>query len=444
MPPKRQLTSLNSAAKAKKVKIEQQDFTLPDLHINQRKIAKDPTRFKIIAAGRRFGKTKLCSLIGLKAAYEGKKVWWVGPTYQVARLGWREITVLASQLPGEVIIKEGALVIEFPASGGFIAFKSADSPDNLRGEGLDLLIMDEADFIKAEVWEQILRPSLADRKGGAIFISTPRYEGGWFHKMYLKGMSGKDKDFKSYHFTSYDNPYIDPKEIDQSKDEIPSIVFRQEFLAEFVGAEGARVRQEWIKYETLPAESVYRNWKIALGVDLAISEKSSADYTAVAVIGRDEEGIVHILDIRRDRLTFAKQVEMIKTMVTKWQPNIIGVEDVGYQRVMVQTISAETNLAVKGIRSTKDKITNFLALETRYEHGQVIHSKELPAYFEQELLSFPHGTHDDTVDACRIAFEVLRQICITPSIPLPPIVTEKTDGFHTIGKKGDNLAWSIR
>jgi hypothetical protein len=80
----------------------------------------------------------------------------------VARIGWREATNIVTQFPMPINVKEGFLTIEFP-SGGSIAFKSADSPDNLRGEGLDYLIVDEADFIKAEVWEQILRPSLSDR-----------------------------------------------------------------------------------------------------------------------------------------------------------------------------------------------------------------------------------------------------------------------------------------
>jgi predicted phage terminase large subunit-like protein len=414
-------------------------ITLPALYDLQQEVVDSTARFKVVAAGRRAGKTRMCSLIAIEKAFRGGRVFWVAPTYQVARIGWREATNIVTQFPMPINVKEGFLTIEFP-SGGSIAFKSADSPDNLRGEGLDYLIVDEADFIKAEVWEQILRPSLSDRKGGAIFISTPKVEGGWFHRLFLKGQSGADPDIKSWHFSTYNNPFIDPKEIDKSKEELPSIVFRQEYLAEFVGATGARIRSEWLKFDdSMPGPG----WKVALGVDLAISEKSSADYTAVAVLGRDPSGIVHILDIKRDRLSFAKQVEMIKSIADKWQPSVIGIEDVVYQKAMVQTISAQTSFVVRGLKSSKDKVSSFAPLEARYEQGQVVHVRTLPTWFEQELLAFPHGMHDDCVDACRLAFQALSANITQTSTIISPRVLEKTDGFKSIGRQKSKSIWDL-
>lgn len=429
--------------KTKKTKILTKEIVLPTLYPLQMQVVKDPHRFKVLACGRRWGKTRMCSLIAIERAFAGKRVWWIGPTYQVARIGWREVTTIVSQFPVPIAVREGSLTVEFP-SGGFVAFKSADAPDNLRGEGLDYLIMDEADFVKRDVWEQILRPSLADRKGGAIFISTPKVEGGWFHKMFLKGQKD-DPETKSWQFSSYTNPFLDPKEIDSSREDLPSMVFRQEFLAEFLSSEGARVKQEWIKYEETPPKQLRPNWKIAIGVDLAISEKTTADFTAVAVLGRSPEGIVHVMDIRRERTSFASQVELIKSMASKWEPDVIGIESTAYQRAMVQAISAATTYTVRGIKTTKDKITNFSPLEARYEHGQVYHSRNLPPYFEQELLSFPNGEHDDMVDACRLAFEALKTLPMTGgSGVIAPIVSEKNDGFKHIGKRGDNIPWVPR
>lgn len=396
-------------------------IVLPALYDLQQEVVDSPARFKVVAAGRRAGKTRMCSLIAIDRAFRGGRVFWVAPTYQVARIGWREATNIVTQFPVPVVIREGFLTIEFP-SGGSIAFKSADSPDNLRGEGLDYLVVDEADFVRPEVWEQILRPALSDRKGGAIFISTPKVEGSWFHKLFLKGQSGADPDTKSWHFSTYNNPFIDPKEIDRSKEELPSIVFRQEYLAEFVGATGARIKSEWLKYDDTTSGP---GWRVALGVDLAISEKSSADYTAVAVLGRDPSGVVHVLDIKRDRLSFAKQVDLIKSIAEKWQPAVIGIEDVAYQKAMVQTISAQTSFVVRGIRSTKDKISSFAPLEARYECGQVVHVRGLPDWFEQELLAFPHGVHDDCVDACRLAFQALNTSTMQSSPMISPLMFEK-------------------
>ncbi len=393
----------------------------------QMKITKDKTRFKVLACGRRWGKTRMCSQIAIEKGFKGKRVWWVAPTYQVARLGWREVVGVVSQFPTPVTVKEGAMVVEFK-SGGFIAFKSADAPDNLRGEGLDYLIMDEADFVKGEVWEQVLRPALSDRKGGAIFISTPKVENGWFHKMFKKGQTGEDPEIKSWQFSSYDNPFMDPKELNKIREDTPSITFRQEYMAEFIGAVGARVQAAWLKYEDVPTPESRKGWKIALGADLAISEKSTADYTAVAVMGRSLDGIIHVLEVARDRLSFAEQIKFIKRIADKWDVDYIGIEDVAYQRALIQQLSTATSYPVRGVKRSTDKIAFFAPVEARYELGQVIHVRGLLPFFENELLAFPNGEHDDSVDALSIAFTMLKQAPVLNALAMSPVVNSYENG----------------
>jgi predicted phage terminase large subunit-like protein len=366
-----------------------------------------------------------------KAGAKGKRVWWVGPTYSIARLGWREAKFLASQIPGSIPHK-GSLTIDF-SSGGMIAFRSSDVPENLRGEGLDLLIMDEADFQPEEVWSEVLRPALADRKGAAIFISTPNIEGGWFNRIYLSGQLGNPDNvpylnkpnasadnIKSWQFSSYTNPYLDYKEIEKAKEELPSIIFRREFLAEFVSVVGARVKREWLKY----VDNIPSNLTVSMGVDLAISEKASADYTAIVVLGRDPTGILYVLDAQRIRASFAEQIIFIKQTADKWKPEIIAVEDVGYQRSIIQTLNHQTSLNVHGVRPDRDKIARFSPLEARFEQGQIYLNRNLPIPFEAELLSFPVAEHDDFCDAfgyAWLAYDLIRKDEII-SIPQMPIV----------------------
>ena len=378
---------------------------------------KDKTRFKVLACGRRWGKTKMCAYIAVKAASEGKRVWWVAPTYSIAQLGMREARYLASQIPGTVA-KYGAMTLLVPPDDGFIMFKSSEIPDNLRGEGLDLLIMDEADFQHESVWTEVLRPALADKKGSAIFISTPNVEGGWFHKLWLLGQSGKDPEVKSWQFSSYTNPFIDPREIDRAKSELPSITFRREFLAEFVSSTGARIKRDWLKYEDR-APTRIDGMKIAIGIDLAISERDSADWTAAAVLGRDADGVVHVLDVQRIKASFHEQQKFIKILADRWKPDILGIEDVAYQRSMIQEISASTSLHVVGIKPDKDKVSRFAPLEARYELGQVVHLRDLPSAFENELLSFPAGEHDDQIDAMSIAWSALSELKEKPTFTIP-------------------------
>ena len=147
----------------------------PDLHPAQLKVATSEARWKILCAGRRFGKTRLGVQMCLETALNGKRAWWVAPTYTIARVGWRDIQEAARSFPEslEPTISLVNMEVKFPWSGGSIAVRSADSPHRLRGEGLDFLVMDEAAFVKEDVWHQVLRPTLTERKGGALFISTP-------------------------------------------------------------------------------------------------------------------------------------------------------------------------------------------------------------------------------------------------------------------------------
>ena len=106
-------------------------------------------------------------------------------TFSIARVGWRDILNASSKLTGiKVDIKVGDMIVNFP-DGGFIAVKSADNPQRLRGEGLDFLVMDEAAFVKEETWTEVLRPTLTEEKGSALFISTPRGMNNWFYRLWV-------------------------------------------------------------------------------------------------------------------------------------------------------------------------------------------------------------------------------------------------------------------
>jgi predicted phage terminase large subunit-like protein len=107
------------------------------------------------------------------------------------------------------------------------------------------------------------------------------------------------------------------------------------------------------------------------------------------------------------RGSFQSQIAFIKQQADKWNPSYIGIEKVGYQDVMVQTISRATNYAVVGVPANKDKIFRFAPLEARYERKEVYHVRGLPPEFETELFGFPVAEHDDQIDAMSIAWAVL-------------------------------------
>lgn len=206
-------------------------------HAGQKQIRNSDARFRIIACGRRWGKTEL-------AAYEasdelgepGTLVWWVAPTYDIADIGFEAVK---EQLPpGSIEAKKRTKPKRYElANGSTISFRSADREDSLRGEGLDLLIIDEAAMVPNRAWQNELRPTLSDTLGDMIAISTPKGRN-WFREWFERGQSPDYEHVASWQSPTYENPHVPDEEIDAARTEQPDRVFRQEYLAEFVDESG--------------------------------------------------------------------------------------------------------------------------------------------------------------------------------------------------------------
>jgi predicted phage terminase large subunit-like protein len=148
------------------------------------------------------------------------------------------------------------------------------------------------------------------------------------------------------------------------------------------------------------SDQVPRDLKIGMGVDLAISKSDTADYTAIAVVGYDKDsGRRYVLDMWRGKVGFHDVIQTISLLSTKWSPSRINIEAVQYQVAVVQELLRKTSLPVKAVKPDRDKVTRFHGLLARYEQLLVTHVRGLEPSFEQELLSFPEGNHDDMVDA---------------------------------------------
>ena len=268
---------------------------------------------------------------------------------------------------------------------------------------LDFLVLDEADFVARRVWEEVLRPALADRKGRALIVSTPNVEGGWFHDMVRKGEEG-DPEVRSWCLPSWTNPHLDGSEVDAARASLPAIVFRREFGAEFVSAAGALLRREWIRVAEPPARE---DLEVAVGVDLAISTKDGADWTACVALGRASDGSLWVLDVARARLPFHQVLAFITGFSTRHRPRVVAVEQVQFQAAVVTELLRTTDLPVVGVRPDRDKVTRFTGIQARFEQGLVNLAPDLPGEFSRELLGFPVADHDDMVDALVYAHRAL-------------------------------------
>jgi hypothetical protein len=203
----------------------------------QTKIYDDPARFRVIVAGRRFGKTFLSTAEILSKALTAKDqhVWYVAPTYKAAKeIAW---DMLLSQIPANYIVKknESALTIVL-LNGSTISLKGAEKPDNLRGRSLDFVVLDEFADMRKEAWFEVIRPSLSDRVGSAVFIGTPKGRN-HFYDLYGKGLDG-DEGWSAHQYTTIEGGNVPPEEIESAKADLDERTFQQEYCAAFVSYQG--------------------------------------------------------------------------------------------------------------------------------------------------------------------------------------------------------------
>jgi len=240
----------------------------------QSDIFRCPDRFRVVVAGRRFGKTFLSTaeLLNRALAQPDQNIWYLSPTYKASKdVCW---DMLISQIPPEYITKtnETALKIDF-RNGSSISLKGAEKPDNLRGRAIDFVVLDEFADMRPEAWYEVIRPSLSGRQsqGAALFIGTPKGRN-HFYDLYTKGVDGDD-GWSAYQYTTIEGGNVPPSEIESAKADLDERTFQQEYEAKFVNYSGI------IYYGFKREESVTRHTDdigvIHVGMDFNIDPMSA-------------------------------------------------------------------------------------------------------------------------------------------------------------------------
>ena len=203
----------------------------------QQQVSSDPHRFRVISAGRRWGKSFLSiNEIAKYARHPDQHVLYVAPTYRQARtVIWDELKSRLYDRQWIQRVNESDLTITL-VNGSKISIRSADNYDALRGAKYNFLVMDEVADIKADCWYQVLRPTLSDTQGDALFIGTPKGRGSWFFDLYQQYKD--NSDWNSYQFTTLDGGNVTPEELESAKRDLDERTFTQEYEAKFVDYSG--------------------------------------------------------------------------------------------------------------------------------------------------------------------------------------------------------------
>jgi len=398
------------------------EATPPDLHSGQLEVIKElnDSRFIIAVCGRRWGKTTLSLVASVDQALKGLKVWVIFPVYPQALESWLNLKSLVRQLPenyAEVREVEKRIVLK---NGGSIQIKSANKPESLRGAGgISLIIFDEVAYMEKETWDTV-RPILSDSLGKAIFISTPNGMN-WFYELFENAK--RRKDWKVFHYPTENSPRINKDELAQAKEELGSLVYAQEFLAEFTEV-GHMFKREWFDYfeiidgedpEYIVGDEIYKESELSIfgTMDTALSIKETADYSVIMTVGSTQDGKLLILDIFRDRLEAPELLPKIESMINKWNMAWLGVEDSSFGLGIIQ-MARRQGLPIKNLKADKSKTARAVPAAAGVENGSIYFLKNAKwlVEFERELTSFPStGSHDDQVDALAYAarFGIVRK-----------------------------------
>jgi len=369
------------------------DIKLCKPHPAQKQVLDSDARFRVMMCGRRFGKSLISQNISIETGLQRKHVAYITPTYQLGKMFFKEICKL---LPDKVYKKnETDLLIDF-VTGGSVRFYTGERLDAMRGTKYHLVIIDEASYIPnlEEGWNNSIRPTLTDFKGKAIFLSTPRGKN-YFYSLFMRG---GEPNWESFKFTTYDNPHIDPTEIDAAASQLPAVVFKQEYMADPMENAANPFGSEFISACTRETKGTAAYY----GIDLA----KSVDWTVI--IGMDKQGnVVHFERFQKDWM-------QTKETILRLPRNIpIVIDSTGVGDAIVEDLQKKFNkmYGFKFTATSKQQLLESLssAIQTKsisYPDGPIKQELEVFEYTFTPTgvrYSAPQGFHDDCVIALALA-----------------------------------------
>lgn len=382
------------------------------LHRHQWAVHTHPARHKMIRWGRRAGKTYLGAVKCYETAGRGGFAWWVAPTYKLSNAGWRRILGWGMELErrGLATVRRADREVMLN-TGGWIAVRSADDPQSLRSEGLDLVVLDEVSYMQETAWTEALRPALADRRGSSMHIFTPRGRN-WVYRLEMQALSRDD--WHAWHGPSSINPYLDPAEIEIMQEQMTERVYRQEILAEYVEGGGGVFRfvEDAAELDPQPAQEGHY---YVMGIDWGRTN----DFTVAVVLDITDSVTKMVHMDRWTGIHFELQLQRLGAIRDEYQPLAVTPEQNSMGMPLVERL-VELGWPInppEGFNTTNiTKQAGIDSLALAFERGTIkilddpIIKAELQAFDESKTptgrirYAAPEGMTDDIVMATMLAY----------------------------------------
>ena len=376
-------------------------------------VHQDPTRFKVIVAHRRFGKTTLAINHLIKFAIEKPgRYWYVAPTYRQAKT--IAFDLMQRFLPSQLVKKKNENELTFRLiNGSEIALKGSENEDSLRGVGLHGLVLDEYEMMDRKVWEAVLQPTLNDYKGWAIFLGTPLGRNHFF-ELYNRNLP----DWRSYHFSAEDTGIYSKLMIDRARTELPEETFRQEYLAEFLDGEGTVFRH--LREVTREKEQCFEDPQFSKSYQIGADLARLQDFSVFMII---DQNMKVVYFERFQKLVWEYQKLKLIALSERYNHARIVLDATGVGDPLANDLTRMgMNVMPYKISSSQSKKELIENLKLRIEQKQVIIPnepillKELEAYTYKMtdsgriIFTAPSGYHDDCVISLALAVWNLQPI----------------------------------
>ena len=354
----------------------------------RREILNDPSRYKIVSSGRRFGKSYFSVLFLLNKPLEAnERRWIVFPTYRQAKMvSWNLLKSIFANKQATINETELSITLD---NGAKIELKGADKPDSLRGVSTTMVVMDEYAFMKENVWGEIIQPTLAESKGEALFVGTPSGLN-HFYDLFVKGQSDNG-DYKSWQFTTLEGGFISADEIENAKKNLDKRTFQQEYEASFLTAAN---RCAYNFSRDIHCRVMEKSPRMFWGIDFGV-----ASYMTAILMCENTAGEVYVFD--EIGLQNSNTFELAKLMQLKGRGLPVYPDPAGKARTSNSTKSDHkilqeagfTVIAKKANPTQKDRMNalNRMLEDATGKHKLFINPKCTKTIRDLELCTLENG-----------------------------------------------------
>ena len=354
----------------------------------RREILNDPSRFKVLSCGRRFGKSFFSLLFLLNKPLEAnERRWIVFPTYRQAKMvSWNLLKSIFANKQATINETELSITLD---NGAKIELKGADKPDSLRGVSTTMVVMDEYAFMKENVWGEIIQPTLAESRGEALFVGTPSGLN-HFYDLFVKGQSD-NSDYKSWQFTTLDGGFISKDEVENAKKNLDKRTFQQEYEASFLTAAN---RCAYNFSRDIHCRVMEKSPRMFWGIDFGV-----ASYMTAILMCENTAGEVYVFD--EIGLQNSNTFELAKLMQLKGRGLPVYPDPAGKARTSNSTKSDHkilqeagfTVIAKKANPTQKDRMNalNRMLEDATGKHKLFINPKCTKTIRDLELCTLENG-----------------------------------------------------